>query len=377
MLLYTLLFSADASAEDCNAVRRDLAKANPHEAAGLFVTLAECDPDAARRMAAVTLPPLLSGDEGHAAIAAAIEVGANEPAATWLLNLQSDEQAKAVRALGDVCAESEATQQFFIGQASSMGDEFWNQRWYRALGACSAQPIQDLLWSELDKGIDIGRSRFFGILEAYSRSAGIAAVPKLAELAGRNDDPEVEVNVISAFTDAARVGQVGGMDQPTANKAVRAIVELAPELSIKAVEQARLTLQTLGAEAEADSIAAVRYDAVKQDDGMFLWGVVAVENASCKGGKKMMQRLNFAAVSDPGNTWPDQFEEKVQASLETAWPLDLAERCKGEGTLNLRVPSAPFASEADLKTWIDAQLEEAADPAVKKPIRMEQDPLNI
>ncbi|MFT5686663.1 MAG: hypothetical protein ACI8RZ_007619 [Myxococcota bacterium] len=377
MLLYTVIFSLDASAEDCNAIRRELPKASPHDASGLYVKLAECDADAARRIAAATLPSILSGDEGHAAIAAAIEVGASAPAAAWLTNLQSDEQAKAVRAIGDACGDSEAIQQFFIGQATTMGDDFWNQRWYRALGACNAEPIQELLWSELDKGMEAGQSRFFGVLEAYARSAGIAAVPKLVELAQRNDDPEIEVNIIGAFTDAARVGQVGGMDQPTANKAARAIVELAPELSIKAVEQARLTLQTLGAEEEADSLAAVRYAEMKQDDGTYLWGVVAVENASCKGGKKMMQRLNFSAVSDPGNTWPDQFEEKVQASLEVAWPMDLAERCKGEGTTSLLVPSAPFATEADLKAWFDVQLEEAADPAVKKPIRMEQDPLNL
>jgi hypothetical protein len=248
-------------------------------------------------------------------------------------------------------------------------------RW--ALGACSAEPIQGLLSAELDKGIDIGRSRFFGVLEAYARSAGIAAVPKLAELAQRNDDPEVEVNIINSFTDAARVGQVGGMDQAAANKAARAIVDLAPELSVKAVEQARLTLQTLGAEAEADSLAAVRYAELKQDNGMFLWGVVAVENASCKGGKKLMQRLNYAPVSESGSTWPDQFEEKVQASLEVAWPMDLAERCKGEGTVSLRVPAEPFATEADLNAWLETQLNEAADPAVKKPIRMEHEALNL
>jgi protein-disulfide isomerase len=90
-----------------------------------------------------------------------------------------------------------------------------------------------------------------------------------------------------------------------------------------------------------------------------------------------MQRLSFSAVSEPGNTWPDQFEEKAQASLETAWTLDLAERCKVEGTTTFVVPSEPFASEAELKAWLDAQLDEVADPNVKKPIRMEYEPLNL
>jgi hypothetical protein len=377
MLLYSLIFSTDASALECNELPRALTDASPHDAAGLYVQLAECNPNVARRLAPAVVPNLLSGDEGHKAVAASIEVGATEPASAWLSSLQSDEQAKAVRALGDACNDSAPIRQFFITQADAMGDEFWNQRWYRALGACSADSIQEMLWTELDKGIDIGRSRFFGVLEAYSRSAGIAALPKLAELAGRNDDPEVEVNIINSFTDAAQVGQVGGMDQATANKAARTIVTLAPELSNKAVEQARLTLQTLGAEAESDELAAIRYSDLKQEDGTFLWGVIAAESASCKGGKKPMQRLNFSAVSEPGNTWPDQFEEKAQASLETAWTLDLAERCKVEGTTTFVVPSEPFASEAELKAWLDAQLDEVADPNVKKPIRMEYEPLNL
>ena len=72
---------------------------------------------------------------------------------------------------------------------------------------------------------------------------------------------------------------------------------LAPELSNKAVEQARLTLQTLGAEAESDELAAIRYSDLKQDDGTFLWGVSAAESASCKGGNQ-----TFSAGQTAWNT---------------------------------------------------------------------------
>ncbi len=377
MFLVSLLLSPAASAQDCSDIRSQLASASPQQIAGLYVQLASCDANTARRIAAATLPGVLSGDDGYEAIVAAVQVGAAEPAVTWIGNLQSDEHAKAIRALGEACQDSEPVQAFFIDQAATMGDAFWSERWYRPLGSCQVESIQSLLWSELDKGLDIGRSQFFGVLGTYARSAGVLALPKLQDLARRIDDAEVEANVISAFSDAAQVGSVDGMNQATAAKAARAIIELAPDLSIKGIEQARLTLQTLGAEAESDQLASFRYADARQEDGSFLWGVLVVEDASCKGGKKTMQRLNYSKVIGQGTTWADQLEDKVQASVEVGWELDLAARCKGEGELRIVVPDAPFADEAAYKTWMDAQLDDAASTTANKVIRLEQEPVAI
>lgn len=380
LVLSVLLSSLTASAQDinCNDLRRDIAKANPTQVGDMFVTIAtNCEPSAAARSVS-QLSRAIPNEGGRAAAVEAVKLGYGTIATEWIGGLQPDDRAKAIRGLGEACTDSEKVQDFFISSASTMGDDFWNDRWYRALGVCNAVPIHDLLWGELDKGIGTDRTRFFGVLEAYARSAGAAAVPQLVELAKRNaQDAEAQVNIVNAFADAAQVGSVKGMDQGTAQRATRAIVALAPDLKIKAVEQARITLTALGSELESDQLAAVRYKKLEQADG-FVWGAVLNETASCKGGKKVMQRLHWSrAVDDDGSIWPDQALEAIQSAAEVAWTTDLAARCRGEGTLDYRVSDKPFATDDELKAWVDEQIEELTNPDAKKVIKMDQDDLSL
>lgn len=377
MIVLSLLFSLDAAAQDCRALPREIAKATPTQASVLFVQLADCDAAVAKRVAPTVMPQVLPDEGGQKAAVAAVRVGADAQVTTWIQGLQPDDRARVVRALGDACNDSTAVQRYFVTQASALGEDFWTDRWYRALGACSAARIQELLSARLDRGLAQDRALFFGVLEAYARSAGAAAIPRLGELAQKVNDAEAEVNIIAAFPDAANVGAVGGMDDAAAKKAVRTIVSLAPELSPKAVEQARLTLQTLGAELESDQMAAIRYKDAKQDGDTFLWGLIAVEDASCKGGKKPMQRFHSARVIDRGNTWADQLLEKAQTSAETVWTLDLAERCKVEGETRYFVPDAPFADAAAWQTWVDTIIRDNSSDAVKKPIKIEEEPIRL
>jgi hypothetical protein len=379
LALSLLLSSLTASAQDvdCRALSRELTDANPSQVGALFVKITEsCPGNFINRAVGDTLSRAIPNDGGRAAAVAAVQRGYGAQATVWINSLQTDDRAKVLRDLGEACDDSLPIQDYFIGNAKSMGDSFWNDRWYRALSACSAVPIQDLLWAELGQGLGEDRARFFGVLEAYARSAGSLAVPKLVELAKRTNNPEAQVNIVNAFSDAAQVGSVEGLNQATATRATRAITGLAPTLSQKAVEQARITLIALGSELESDELAAIRYSDLKQDDG-YIWGAVVSETASCKGGKRIMQRMHWARVVDQGSTWADQALDKVQSSAEVVWTLDLATRCRGEEELSYHVSSLPFASDDELKAWAVEQMDELTNPGAKKVFRVEEDPLNL
>ena len=235
--------------------------------------------------------------------------------------------------------------------------------------------MQTILSSELDKGLGADRLRFFAVLETYARSAGGEAVARLEGLAESTTDAEAQANIIAAFADAARVGTPEGIDGAAAQAATAAIRKVAPGLETKAVEQARMTLLALGDEPGSDDMAAVRFKAVDQGDGNFLWGVVANETATCKNGK-VQQRIHVAQVNERGNTWPDQLEEKVSGSAEVTWELNLADRCKGSGEVKWVLPGAPFADEAAYKAWADKAVEDATDEAAKSAV-LEEEPLQI
>lgn len=376
--LLLVLLSSLASAQDCDAaaLQKETAEATPVGAARAFVQLATCDGGAAKSVAGVTLPRLLSGDDANQAAVMAIKVGASDPVVAWMDGLEDDERARSIRALGEACNDNPAIQSFFVDRAESLGDQFWSDRWYRALASCRVPAVQGILSSELDKGLGADRLRFFAVLETYARSAGAEAVPRLESLAGSIEDPEAQANIVAAFADAARVGTPEGIDAPVAAAGAKAIHAIAPKLTIKGVEQARMTLLALGDEPGSDDMAAIRYKAVDQGDQSFLWGAIAEEKATCKNGK-VSQRLHVASVLERGNTWPDQLQEKVEAAAQVNWSLDLAAKCKGEGTVTWHLPSAPFADEAAYQTWADKVAEDVLDEAAAKAVRLDEEPLQI
>lgn len=378
-LLFVPLFTASsAHAGDCDvkALTKELEDASPSTASDLFVKLAACDPPTARKLAPSVFPRVLSGDAGNAATLAAIKVGASDAAVAWIDELQSDERASAIGALGDECNKAPEVQQFFVDRSKAMGDDFWAQRWYRALATCHVQSVQEILWTELDRGLGTDRSKFFGILETFARSTGVNAIPRLKALAGRIEDPEAQVYIVSAFADAAQVGSIDGPNAEAVRAAIEAINEVAPKLQTKAVEQARLTLVALGDEQGADALVKVRYQDLLQKDGQLLWGTVVVENATCKNGK-VSQRISIGQVRDPGQTWPDQLRDKVEASVKVAWELDLALRCKGTGDTKVLVPSTPFPNTAAFKTWAEERIREVKVDEVKKAVRLDRDEVQL
>ena len=115
----------------------------------------------------------------------------------------------------------------------------------------------------------------------------------------------------------------------------------------------------------ADELAGQMYADKKQENGTYIWGVLAVENATCKKGK-LKQNIHSAMVNEGGHTWSDQFEERVKVPAESAWELNLAKKCKGEGTITWIVPTVPFADKAAFDAWQTEQEKAANNAAVKK-----------
>ncbi len=359
MLLPLLLSASLVQAQDCNAkaLTKEIAEASPRAVAELYVQLADCDAAAAKKAAGDAFAKVLSGDAGVKAAAAGVRVGASPVVRDWVGNLISDERASTLAGMGETCAEEPSLVGFFVESEGELGDRFWRDRWHRALSDCHAPEIQQLLREAFqDESVQHDGSRFGSILEVFCSNARREAIPWLKALIFTTGE-ENQLHVMSAFANAAGVGTLEGMDPEAAAEAVTAILEVAPKLPAKVIEQARITLQSLEARTEADQLVAVRYAAERQADGRFMWGAIAVETATCKKGDTRLLVLH-APVYEPGHRWPDQMPPAVDDAVQAGWELELAKKCKGSSRKEVIVSSAPFADEGAYTTWREEQLRE-------------------
>ena len=340
------------------------------------MALADCDEALAKRDAKFAFDDMNANDEGYEAIVRAVTIGADAPVHAWIDGLQSDSRSHAISALGKSCKDSEEVQAFFIGRSETLGKEFWDQRWYKGLSNCGVDPIENLLWGQLSSGVNGDYTLFYGVLEAYARCAAGDAVPKIKELLDGAEDAEMQSNLMIALGDASQLGSVDGPNAKIMSDAVEVILSAQERLKPQALKQARQSLLALDAEKASDELAAIYHKDLIQGDGDFMWGVISVETATCKNGK-MKQRVQLATVSESGNTWGDQFQERVEASIRARWTLDLAERCKGTGEVQTLVPSQPFKDKAAYKEWVEAQLKEIQRADIPKLIRVDNDALAI
>lgn len=348
MLSLLIALSASASAQDCDVrqLKKDLAESNGNTVDEVYVQLAACDPNAAKAAAPAAFAKVLSGEGGNAVVRAAISVGAGEDARTWIAGLQADERSRTIAGLGAACATNEDVAAFLVETSEVLGDRFWTERWYRSLAECRVESIQTVLQAEVESS-NPDRTRFFGVLEVYSRNLGKDAIPTLESLLTTVQAEEELTYVVNAFADAAQVGSLNGQDAETTELAVAAIVNAAPTLPPRAVEQARTTLTTLGAQEEADKLAAVRYADVYVD-GQLTYGVVVVEVTTCKKGQPWVG-VHHGVLIEDGDMWPDQVAEAVDAA-SAAWTYELAKKCKGTSENTVHITRVPM-SAADIEAW--------------------------
>ncbi len=358
-LLALVLPLSVAQAQDCDleTLETEMAEASPRALGELFTRLAFCDAETTQRMAPEYFPRVLSGQTGVDAAAAVVGAGAGDIVREWISGLISDERASTLAGLGESCEAQPALVGFFTESHAQLGERFWRDRWHRALADCRAPEIQELLRLAFqEESVQKDSSRFGSILEVFCTNARGAAIPWLKALLFTTYE-ENQLHIISAFANAAGVGSLEGTDPDAAKAAVTAIVEVAPQVPASVVEQARITLESLGAPQEADELAAVRYADRQQADGRFMWGAVAVETATCKKGDTRLG-VHHAQVFETGHHWPDQMQPAVDASVMAGWEMNLGQKCKGTSRHEVIVSSAPFQAEEQWISWRDEQLRE-------------------
>ena len=377
LFLLSLVWVDPSWACDANALSNELGEASPQGVAMAFEALAACDPARARGAASNAFDRVLSGDAGNQLVITAVEVGAGDEARTWIAALQSDERSKTISAIGSACGENTAVADFLIATGTVLGDEFWTDRWYRSLADCREPGIQALLQSAVDAGpMARERSSYLGVLEAYARNLGAEAVPKLEALGHEFTDEEDLMGVVAAFADAAQVGSLEGTDAETAKAGTAALVALAPELPIRAIDQARTTLLALDAAAESNALAGVRYADKKWDDGLLHYGLIVIETATCKKGDIWIG-VHAGSLVESGNRWPDQLGEGLESAVESGWEFELAKKCKGEVVIETLLASEPAANADELSTWVRESVRDLERDGAAKNFDYTPDPLEL
>jgi hypothetical protein len=358
-LLFHLASAAPGATSTCNVkdLKRKIADAAPREAPALYSALLACDVRAAAEVAPQTFPKLIPSQDTYDAAIASIQAGITKPVQDWIGSLMTDERAETLASFGAHCQGNPSVVAFFVDSRTALGDRFWLDRWHRGLVECREPEIQDLLKAAFqEETVQRDSSRFGSVLEVYSRNARRAAIPVLKMLVPGAREGN-QLHLISAFADAAGVGSLEGTDAEASKESVAAIQELAPKLSAKVLEQARTTLEALGDQGASDRLVAVRYADRLQPDGRFLWGVVAVETVLCKNDKTRIA-IHWAPVYETGHHWPDQMQAAVDEAVQAGWGLDLAKKCKGQGRIEVIIPSEPFIDPLAFAQWRDAKVKE-------------------
>lgn len=366
MFILSFVFSSIGLAQECDtkSLVSSLQESVGDSAAEAFVALHKCDAKQAKKFVVATVPKLYASEIGYQAIEIAIDAGADPQVSTWLQEQLPDERKQALRYLGKSCQSNKQVEEFFLEQSIALGDTFWQQGWYLPLANCSTPEVTKMLADALSRE-NQSKSVYFNVLSTYARAGKGEAVPLLDKELSKASDEETQTRLIDAFADAAQVGSVNGVDRTVTSVAAEAIIKHGQNFSVGAIEKSRIILNSMDEEAFADEMAAFRYKEFVQPNGSLIWGVIVAENAKCKNGKEK-QVLHFAKVLDPRkNTWSDQLADKVDASVDGLWRMDLAKRCKGEGENVLFVSDRPFASEKDLLQWRDAKLEEVKNQSLK------------
>jgi len=360
-------------AQDCHAagLRTEVREASPTRVAPHFAELAQCNPKMAKGLTKGVFARMLPGPEADGAIRAAVEMGQGDLVHAWVASLRSDERSATIKAIGKACSDSEQVAAFLVTTHAELGRAFWDDRWYRSLKTCRSEGIQEILRKEIDEPSS-NRARFFSVLEVYASNLGDDSIMRLLELAGELEDPEELTFVVSAFADAAQVGSTAGQDMKATATAVEALVSLVPTLDGAPLEQARTTLESLGALEEASKVPAMRYSELLWEDGRFHYGLVAVETAQCKNGKIRLCTHN-GSLAEKGERFPHTVKAAAAEATSFSWVFPIAEKCKGSQTLEFFVSPMPFSSPEEIVRYHQEVAKELENRAATKRTVIEEE----
>ena len=368
MLTYALLAFAGlttAQAQDCNAkeLLSQLEEAVPATRARIYVKLAKCDPERARKAANTYMQTMLSDEEAVPALVAAIKLGATEDVQRWLAAQEPDARSRMINKVGNACTKVPEVGDFFAESYKVIGNRFWDERWHRGLAECRTPTVQALLKDALDSdavGRTSGnRTQFSSVLEVYARNLGADALPTLEDYLSTAKDDQEAALLVNTFSDASNVGSAEGVNPETSKRAIAIIENLAPQLAPRALERARATFKALGAETAARRLARHLY-ADRYVDGQYTYGVAAVELITCKNDQKRAV-LHLGSITEPGEHWPDQVRDRFEEKIMSAWNPNNAAKCKGTAKIDYRFSLEPTAGAEGLNAWYDTMRKDFSD----------------
>lgn len=378
-MLPILLLIAPGFAQDCDArlLSKKITDASPVGVASIFEELAECDAKRATRSAPEAFGRMIWGERSVGALVAAITLGQNDLVRDWIGQLRSDERSSAVASLGAACAGNEPVADFLTQSHDVLGEKFWSQRWYRALSECRFDSVKELLTKAVDetKG---DRDRFLGVLEVYARNQGPGAVEKITTLLKENEDDELAVYLVKTYADAAQVGSAEGQNEEATAAGIAAILELAPSMSVRALKQSQTTLLGLGAEEQSKGLVGIHYSNLMWDDGLLHYGLVVVETARCKQGRKTRLGVHLGSLTEVGQRFPGAVEQEALAAAQEDWNFGLSKKCKVEQELEFFVSDQPLPDADAIAAWGKTQQDGLADRVVNKTIEFaEETPVHL
>jgi len=352
----TLALAGSAQAQGCDAkqLALDLHEASPVAVAKVYLKLAECDGAIAADEAAFAMTKTLYGDDGMEAGLAALSVGGQDAVLDWVDGLEDHHRSETVRWFGSKCAEEPNVGKFFVEARDVKKDVFLSNRWYAGLGSCRTPEIAAMLTEMIngDQGARAAdRAQYFGLLEVYSRNLGKDAIPTLTGMATSLSDPMEVRLIMSAFGDAANVGN--SMDAGAAKAAIDAIRTLGPQIPADAAESARDILMSLGDEGLANDFAGYRW-VDRKNGGKYTYYAMAKEMMVCKNGKEQ-GFLHHGKIIEGGTHWPEALKKDLEAALTSKWGLEAAAKCKGEGTIAVELTDEPVANDKEIEEWLDTR----------------------
>ncbi len=366
---------AAAGGCDAKALTTALTEASPGPSAQAFVDLATCDKAAATAAAPAAVKRMLAGPTGDAAALVAISLGQGQPVRDWLSSLEADERASTLNHLGEACDKAGVVG-FWTDSATALGDKFWSSGWYSALDECRVPAVQALLTTELTTAKS-DRAMFSAVLGTYATNAGAASVTTIQALADKETDPLVFIDLVRALPAAGGVGAASGPSPDRITAAKAGLAAMAPRLPERAFPEARKAYLALGDEVAADQLVAIRYKA-DLTGGKLLWGIAAVETATCKKGDTRVT-VHAAQLWDTGHSWQDELVERAEPNAIKAFMPNvvapatgqLAEGCKGTGKVEWIVSDEPFVNLAAYTGWVAAEKATAERDHVGVPVKLD------
>lgn len=346
-LLSLSLPSAHAADCDGRTLAKALDEAPPIRVATAYTELAACDAGRAKKAAKATVARIKDGADTAPALLTAARLGAMTAVRAWVADAEPDVRSRTLDAMGEVCADDpETATAFFVTTAAELGDRFWEQRWYRGLGACRTDGIRTLLTAALDHP-KVGREArprtpLYSLLETYARNAGVDALPTLDALLAEPVDDRDAVDLINPYADAAAGAEEAGVDGGT-EAVVASLVAAAPTLPREALERARGVLTSLGATTEAEALAAHAFPEAKRDTG-HPYAVAITEVVTCKNGK-VFAGLYVGDVVDPGLRWPDVVADQIGPAATSGWDALQGGRCGAEPVVTVSHSGVPVDAE--------------------------------